>query len=156
MTTIRRRDNASTREETHSSTASVSGYQVQVVSPREAFDGVTESDDSLLVDIRTNAEWCLVGTPDVENAMFLEWRDLTGELIPSFIEELRYWAWSDVSIYVLSRAGGARAAEAAEAARKAGFSRVFVVDGGFEGPLDSTGHRGERGWKADGLPWRQW
>ena len=98
----------------------------------------------------------MVGTPDVENALFLEWRDLTGELVPTFIEELRYWARSDVTLYVLSRAGEVRAAEATEASRKAGFRSVFVVEGGFEGPLEINGHRGGRGWRAAGLPWRQW
>jgi len=45
---------------------------------------------------------------------------------------------------------------AAEAARAAGFPRVFNVADGFEGPPDAQGHRGGvAGWKAEGLPWRQ-
>lgn len=132
-----------------------SDTQMEFVSPRTAFEAATGSDRSLLLDIRTNAEWCLVGIPDLENVMFLEWRDLAGDLVSTFVDELTYWAPPEMSLYVLSRSGDIRAGEAAAAALRAGF-RVFVVAGGFEGPLGRQGHRGECGWKAEGLPWRQW
>ena len=44
---------------------------------------------------------------------------------------------------------------AAEAASGAGYARAYNVTEGFEGPLDADGHRGRRGWRAAGLPWRQ-
>jgi rhodanese-related sulfurtransferase len=50
---------------------------------------------------------------------------------------------------------GVRSAAAAETASRAGFSRAYNISEGFEGPLDADGHRGVRGWRASGLPWRQ-
>jgi rhodanese-related sulfurtransferase len=50
---------------------------------------------------------------------------------------------------------GVRSAHAAAAAARAGYARAYNVAEGFEGPLDAEGHRGGRGWKAAGLPWRQ-
>jgi rhodanese-related sulfurtransferase len=42
------------------------------------------------------------------------------------------------------------------AATAAGFTRAHNVQGGFEGDLDATRHRGTTGgWKASGLPWVQ-
>jgi rhodanese-related sulfurtransferase len=39
---------------------------------------------------------------------------------------------------------------------EAGFDRSRNVAEGFEGPLDTTRHRGSiAGWKAAGLPWIQ-
>ena len=45
---------------------------------------------------------------------------------------------------------------AAEAATAAGIGPSYNVLDGFEGGLDAEGHRGAVGWRALGLPWRQW
>lgn len=156
MTAVDESRDAGTPGDNRRLTRSVSERQFEVVSPEKTFEAVTNSDRSLLIDIRTNAEWCLVGTPDVENVMFFEWRDLTGALVPTFTEELHYWVRSDIALHLLSRSGQVRAQEAAAAALRAGFDSVFIVEGGFEGPLESHGHRGDRGWRAEGLPWLQW
>jgi rhodanese-related sulfurtransferase len=47
---------------------------------------------------------------------------------------------------------GVRAREAAYALQGAGFRRLWVVSGGFEGKAGPHGAR-EGGWKAAGLPW---
>ncbi|MBC7634940.1 MAG: rhodanese-like domain-containing protein, partial [Acetobacteraceae bacterium] len=58
-------------------------------------------------------------------------------------------------LYFLCRSG-VRSLAAAAAAEAAGYSAVFNVLDGFEGPPDGGGHRGRvAGWKADGLAWRQ-
>jgi rhodanese-related sulfurtransferase len=44
---------------------------------------------------------------------------------------------------------------AAKAATAAGLGPAYNVLEGFEGGLDSEGHRGRTGWRARGLPWRQ-
>ena len=40
-------------------------------------------------------------------------------------------------------------------ATAAGLGPAYNVSDGFEGGLDSDGHRMVTGWKAVGLPWRQ-
>ncbi|MGZ4527583.1 MAG: rhodanese-like domain-containing protein, partial [Mycobacterium sp.] len=50
---------------------------------------------------------------------------------------------------------GQRSIGAAEAATAVGIAPAYNVLDGFEGHLDAHGHRGETGWRAIGLPWRQ-
>jgi rhodanese-related sulfurtransferase len=58
-------------------------------------------------------------------------------------------------VLLLCRSGN-RSALAAEAATKAGLSRVFNVREGFEGDLDAQQQRGrQNGWRFHGLPWVQ-
>jgi rhodanese-related sulfurtransferase len=42
---------------------------------------------------------------------------------------------------------------AARAAKEAGLKQSYSIRGGFEGPIDDQGHRGNiEGWKCAGLP----
>jgi Grx4 family monothiol glutaredoxin len=51
---------------------------------------------------------------------------------------------------------GGRSAQAAEHFRQAGFTEVYNVLEGFEGPLDDEHHRStQSGWRKEGLPWEQ-
>ena len=126
------------------------------VTPRAAFTAVTASSGALVLDVRTNAEWCLVGVPDLNDVLFLQWVDVEGTPNETFAEELRYWVHHDVPLFVLSRSGARRSLEAARVAMASGFTEVAVIADGFEGPLRADGRRGHAGWQADGLPWRQW
>jgi hypothetical protein len=39
---------------------------------------------------------------------------------------------------------------------RAGYHKAFNIADGFEGDLDAQRHRGQnKGWKAQGLPWKQ-
>jgi rhodanese-related sulfurtransferase len=61
----------------------------------------------------------------------------------------------DAPLYFICRSG-ARSRAAAQALTAAGYGRCFNVAGGFEGDVDSHGHRGmSNGWKASNLPWVQ-
>lgn len=127
------------------------------IDPRDAYDAVVASTTgALILDVRTNAEWCLVGVPKVDGILFLELADADGAPNETFAEELGYWVHREVPLYVLSRSGSDRSRAAVDAAGAAGFTDVAVIDGGFEGPLGGDGQRGHSGWKAAGLPWRQW
>jgi len=51
---------------------------------------------------------------------------------------------------------GQRSIAAGVELEKAGFTDVYNVLEGFEGPLDDTHHRGTLGgWRKEGLPWQQ-
>jgi len=58
-------------------------------------------------------------------------------------------------VVLICRAGN-RSISAGQALERAGFTEVFNVLDGFEGPLDEH-HRRNRiaGWRKEGLPWEQ-
>lgn len=120
---------------------------------------------SILVDVRTQAEWAYVGTPDLQTLgktpLFLEWQTYPPMTIDANfaprLEELLQSAGvgRGASLVFLCRSG-ARSRQAAIAMTSAGWAPCFNVSDGFEGPLDNSGRRGGAGgWKAGGLPWTQ-
>jgi rhodanese-related sulfurtransferase len=131
------------------------------VSPRAAWQELSQDPQAVLVDVRTDAEWNFVGVPELgglgKQVVLIPW-----QLYPSmqvngaFVEQLRRaGAAPDSKLFFICRSG-ARSLAAGQAAQQAGFPHAFNVADGFEGPVDAEGHRGTvAGWKADGLPWRQ-
>ena len=120
---------------------------------------------SVLIDVRTQAEWAYVGTPDVQALrkapLFLEWQSY-----PSMAVDANFTARLEAllqlgrvergaSLVFLCRSG-ARSRHAAIAMTSAGWGPCFNVSDGFEGQLDDSRRRGAvSGWKAGGLPWTQ-
>lgn len=126
---------------------------------------LAEGAASVLIDVRTRAEWSFVGLPDLaslgKQPVLVEWQSFPDNRPnPAFVEELSgilatIGATQQSELFFICRSG-ARSQRAAEAMLKAGYLRSFNVADGFEGPLDGTRHRGGRaGWKAQGLPWAQ-
>ena len=63
------------------------------VSPLETWENIKNANDFYLVDCRTNAEWSLVGVPDLDSlgkkVIFIEWQTFpTMEKNPRFLQEL--------------------------------------------------------------------
>ncbi|NVK36153.1 MAG: rhodanese-like domain-containing protein [Rhodobacteraceae bacterium] len=135
------------------------------VDVQTAFKAVTENEKTLLVDVRTQAEWQFVGVPNLSafgtEPVFVEWQhfgpsgpnvNFLGELIQKISEK---GLDQSASIFFLCRSG-ARSQSAAIALTEAGFTNCYNIIDGFEGPQDQNGHRGiQSGWKASGLPWAQ-
>ena len=139
---------------------------VEQQSPAEAWQGLSEG-DAALVDVRTRAEWSFVGLTDLSSLgkepILIEWAEFpTMAQNPRFEEQLdrALKGAPPAAVYFICRSG-ARSLNAAITAaamfRAAGATtRCINVAEGFEGDLDSDGHRGaSNGWKARGLPWRQ-
>ena len=134
---------------------------VEDISPSSSYEALRTDPDSMLVDVRTDAEWNFVGIPDLsatgKQPVLIPW-----QVYPSmgvngaFVEHLRRAGATPLSkLHFLCRSG-ARSLAAAQAVQAAGFPNAYNVADGFEGPVDSEGHRGTTaGWKAEGLPWRQ-
>jgi rhodanese-related sulfurtransferase len=140
---------------------------VAEVLPHEAWECLQTEPNTVLVDVRTRAEWSYVGVPDLDGIgkqlVRVEWLafpdmtvnpGFTGELFSSFGDRF------PEKIFFICRSG-VRSLDAAEyvadvlseIGRKA---RCFNVEEGFEGDLDGDRHRGAvGGWKKRGLPWRQ-
>jgi rhodanese-related sulfurtransferase len=123
---------------------------------------------SLLIDIRSRAEIAFVGTPAgvdaivpfAELAQPLQWDsarrefrlvDETGFLAKMEKQVARLGGDRGTTLLLVCRSGE-RAAAAARLLRDAGFERVTVVGGGFEGSVGADGRR-HGGWKDAGLPW---
>ncbi len=138
---------------------------VEDVGVAEVWSCLRSDPASVLIDVRTRAEWAFVGIPDltaagkqpvlVELQTFPENRE-----DPRFAERLtatlsETGTAHDADLYFICRSGS-RSKRAAQTMMGAGFSRCHNVADGFEGPLDTDRHRGRiGGWKAAGLPWTQ-
>lgn len=134
---------------------------VENVSAKQAWEALRNDPAAELVDVRTDAEWNYVGIPDLRDLgkqpVLIAWQHFpSGALNGGFINEIAAAGLTPQHhIFFLCRSG-VRSMAAAEAVQQAGYSAVFNIADGFEGPTDGQGHRGQRaGWKADGLPWRQ-
>lgn len=130
-----------------------------------AWRRLSEGSDTVLIDVRTRAEWAFVGYPDLaslgKEIVLVEWQSFPDSRPnQAFVAELSerlaaLGASQDTELYFICRSG-VRSQSAAQAMLKAGFTRCFNVAEGFEGPLDDARHRGARGgWKSKGLPWVQ-
>jgi rhodanese-related sulfurtransferase len=120
---------------------------------------------SVLVDVRTRAEWSFVGVPDLSSLgkelLLTEWQTFpAGAADPQFADKLdgilkAASVSQDDEIFFICRSGG-RSKSAATVMAAKGYVRCRNVADGFEGPLDPRRHRGSAGgWKAAGLPWVQ-
>ncbi len=140
------------------------GYAGDILSI-DAYSLLKGDSTSVLVDVRTQAEWSYVGTPDIRALgkvpLFLEWQSYPSMAVdPDFTARLEALLASagvghGAPLLFLCRSG-ARSRRAATAMTGAGWSPCFNVSDGFEGALDNSRRRGVvNGWKAGGLPWTQ-
>lgn len=132
------------------------------ITPLQAWKLLSDNPDAVLVDVRTDAEWRFVGVPDLSSlgrdVVYVEWNKSSGQHNNNFLAELKDKIppadEGERPVVFLCRSGN-RSIGAAEVATEAGFAPSFNVLDGFEGQLDAYGHRGETGWRAVGLPWKQ-
>jgi len=138
---------------------------IEDVPVEEAWAHLEKDAGSVLIDVRTRAEWTFVGLPDLseigKRVLTVEWQTCPESKIDAgFPERLTKaldaaGADKDSELFFICRSG-ARSRMAAEAMANAGYRRCRNVADGFEGPLDANRHRGQvAGWKAAGLAWVQ-
>jgi len=130
------------------------------LTPQQAWEYLNNTPGAVLVDVRTKAEWAFVGVPETEStgrpARFVEWNTYPeGTQNPDFLTQLTEAGITSETPVVFLCRSGARSIAAAEAATAAGLGPAYNVLDGFEGATDSAGHRGNAGWRAAGLPWKQ-
>lgn len=140
-------------------------FIVEDVPSKDAWNRLREDPASLLIDVRTRAEWAFVGLPDLsgldKEPLLVEWQTFPDNRIdPEFSAALaaqleQAGAQKSTELFFLCRSGG-RSRMAAESLAALGFERCRNVSDGFEGRLDTNRHRGNLdGWKVSGLPWVQ-
>jgi rhodanese-related sulfurtransferase len=134
---------------------------IEDIEPGKVWEALQANPEAQLCDVRTDAEWNFVGIPDLQGlgreVVLIPWQVYpTMQRNGAFLDHLRAAGLTpETPVYFLCRSG-ARSLAAAQAAQAAGFTKVYNVADGFEGPLNPEGHRGTvGGWKAEGLPWQQ-
>lgn len=146
-------------------TVSPDGGAVRDVSVEDAWQQLSSDPASVLIDVRTKAEWTYVGLPDLSSIgkqpVLIEWQqfptnvvdaDFTNRLSSMLVQA---GVGKDSELLFLCRSG-VRSLAAARAMTSAGYTRCMNVAHGFEGNLDHERHRGRaEGWKARKLPWVQ-
>lgn len=133
------------------------------VSCQEAWDVLANDPEAILVDVRTQVEWQLIGKPDLtsisKEPVYLQWVTMQG-VNANFIEELKGMlvergATQETPIFFLCQSGG-RSKMSAMQCTVQGYSACYNIAEGFEGDLDEFQHRNSiSGWKVAGLPWTQ-
>ncbi len=108
----------------------------------------------MFVDCRSEMEYLFVGHP--VGAHHVAWNDGPDwEINPHFVGQVRKIASMNRPVLLICRSGQ-RSISAGQALEQAGFSEVYNVLEGFEGPLDDQHHRNSvSGWRTEGLPWEQ-
>lgn len=145
--------------------AGVDRVKVDDVEVEEVWERLKRDPGSVLIDVRTQAEWTFVGVPDLSSLgkqlLLMEWQDFPASQVnPSFASQLEselaaIGAGKDTELFFICRSGH-RSLHSGEAMAAVGYRACHNVAGGFEGPLDNETHRGlVAGWKAAGLPWVQ-
>jgi len=129
------------------------------LSPKDAWSLLYNEEKSILIDVRTRAEWFYVGVPDLsslnKNLCKLEWVEYpNGNYNSNFLKVLEKKFKKDVILIFICRSGH-RSALAAQAAFQIGFNYSYNLTEGFEGDLGSNNRRNINGWKTAGLPWSQ-
>jgi rhodanese-related sulfurtransferase len=122
--------------------------------PSEAYAFLQQHCDAVLVDCRSEMEYLFVGHP--RGAHHVPWNDGPDwDVNPHFVGQVKKVASMNRPVVLICRSGQ-RSVAAGVALEDAGFSEVYNVLEGFEGPLDDDHHRGTvGGWRKEGLPWEQ-
>jgi rhodanese-related sulfurtransferase len=127
---------------------------VKHLKPADALACLRANPQAVFIDCRARAEYLYVGHP--VGAQHVAWNDVPDwEINPHFVGQVKEIASVDRPVVLICRAGN-RSISAGQALERAGFTEVFNVLDGFEGPLDEH-HRRNRiaGWRKEGLPWEQ-
>lgn len=139
----------------------MSEAQAKLVKPQQAWELLQGNTSAVLIDVRSDMEFLMVG--HAKGAIHVSWIDEPEWTVnPNFVAEVRKVLLGRAAVHerhapvVLICRSGNRSADAAELLLKEGFRDVYVIEGGFEGPLDEQHHRSTtQGWRFEGLPWEQ-
>jgi rhodanese-related sulfurtransferase len=138
-------------------------HTVPSLSPEEALKLLQDDPRSVLIDVRSNMEYLFVG--HAVGAIHVSWIDEPDwKINPHFVTEVRRLllggvcegeSHEGVPVVLICRSGQ-RSLEAGRLLVREGFTNVYNIAGGFEGPLDEHHHRSTvSGWRQSGLPWEQ-
>jgi len=129
----------------------------------DAWQALQSDASAVLVDVRTQVEWQLIGKPDLSSLdkepVYLQWVTMQGRN-ENFMDELQAefeqrGIGKDTPLYFMCQSGG-RSKMSAMDCTALGFTKCYNLAEGFEGDLDEHQHRNSvSGWKVAGWPWTQ-
>lgn len=140
----------------------------------DAYEMVTENPSRILfIDVRTHGELQFIGMPTAVDAHVpflveatpLQWDDASSSFklvansgfVGAVDERLAQKRLARTDVVIVICQAGVRAARAADALTRAGYTAVYTVIDGFEGdPVAEGPTKGLRlvnGWRNAGLPW---
>ena len=124
------------------------------LNPQDAHQYMHEHPDAVMVDCRSEMEFLFVGHP--VGAHHVAWNELPDwEINAHFVGQVKKISSIHRPVVLICRSGN-RSVEAGNALEEAGFTDIYNVTDGFEGPLDDDHRRGTAGgWRHAGLPWEQ-
>jgi rhodanese-related sulfurtransferase len=132
-----------------------SAQDVPGLSSREAYEMIMKDPAVRLVDVRSVAEYCLIGHPEMAaNVPLTFWDEKAQTFVPNdrFLDDLKARYKPEETLVFMCRSGN-RSLRAAQMAREAGYVKVSNITEGFEGEVDARGYRTVNGWKNAGLPY---
>lgn len=137
-------------------------FEIQSISPKQAWEICQENSRALLIDVRSSMEYLFVG--HAAGSIHIPWIDEPDWVVnANFVTDIRKLmlggvgedSHNTVPIILICRSGK-RSKEAGVKLIEAGFSEIYNVDEGFEGELDDKHHRSTLGgWRFHKLPWEQ-
>ena len=140
---------------------------VQSIEPKDAWEFIQKEPRALLIDVRSAMEFLFVGHP--KGAIHIAWIDEPDwEVNADFVKEVRKVMLGgaisrgdddhpiqNAPVLLICRSG-VRSLDGGKELIKAGFTQVYNILDGFEGPRDADYHRSTSGgWRFHGLPWEQ-
>jgi rhodanese-related sulfurtransferase len=134
--------------------AAVCAQEIKNINSQAAFD-LTQQPATYLVDVRSVAEYVLVGHPTMAvNIPLSFWDEQRSNLITNekFLQDLKNRFKPEDTLIFMCRSGG-RSLRAAQSALNAGYTKVYNLAEGFEGASDEKGYRTKGGWRNSGLPY---
>ncbi len=128
------------------------------ITPKDAWTLLQTNHETILVDVRSQAELDWVGYVDLfdDRWIHIEWNVYpNNSRNPEFLELLEEAVNKNQTLLFLCRSG-VRSHHAATFASEHGYTQAFNILEGFEGEKNPQGHRGRSGgWKHANLPWLQ-
>ena len=144
-----------------------------MVAPKDCWKELSENENSILLDVRTNPEIMYVGAPDLASikrpvirAEFMKHSDAGFVPNPEFFElaksriiekfpDFKTSPPEKYSLFFICKAGP-RGNNAAKTFYEHGYKNSYCIRGGFEGDLNGSKLRGKvSGWVYEGLPYVQ-
>jgi rhodanese-related sulfurtransferase len=131
------------------------------IKPEQAWQLLQDDSRAVLIDVRSSMEFLFVGHP--KGAINIPWIDEPDwDINPNFVNQIQATLKKTDASNISSRPvllicrSGIRSLEAGETLFQAGFTLVYNIIDGFEGPRDAENHRSTLGgWRYQGLPWEQ-
>ncbi|MFK8083021.1 MAG: rhodanese-like domain-containing protein [Granulosicoccus sp.] len=136
--------------------------QYSSISPKDAWAMMQANPGVTLIDVRSDMEFLMIGHPKgAVNVPLIDAPEWTVD--EAFVVNVRKALLGRVAardrtsppLLLICRSGN-RSRDAALILNQEGLSEVYVIQDGFEGPLDNDHHRNTvAGWRFEQLPWEQ-